>query len=347
MLAVSGGLPGDPENWALELKWDGVRALAEVAPEEVRVYARRGVLITSTYPELSALADLLAGHRAVLDGEVVAFEDGRPSFHRLQRRMHASRPSSRLIRSVPVRYMVFDLLELDGMSLLDLPYVQRRALLQDLELAAGPIEVAALPPGLRQGAGRGAAGLHRAGAAGGPDRQTAGLPLSAGEAGLLLAEDQELPHPGGPGRRLAYRQGPQGGHARLAAARRPRPGAAAVRRACRHRLRRRRARRAGGPSQAAGAPRLAGRGGASSGDRQGLPLGRARPGRRGRLHRVDGRRQGPPPVLAGPALGQGPPRRGPDGRSRMSRIQVEVEGRTLTLSNLDKPMYPEGSPRAR
>ncbi|WP_344450106.1 non-homologous end-joining DNA ligase [Actinocorallia aurantiaca] len=141
MLAVSGGLPGDPENWALELKWDGVRALAEVTPEEVRVYARRGVLITSTYPELSALADLLAGHRAVLDGEVVAFEDGRPSFHRLQRRMHAPRPSSRLIRSVPVRYMVFDLLELDGMSLLDLPYVQRRALLQDLELAAGPIEV--------------------------------------------------------------------------------------------------------------------------------------------------------------------------------------------------------------
>lgn len=141
MLAISGDLPGDPENWALELKWDGVRALAEVTPGEVRVHARRGVLITSTYPELSALTDLLAGHGAVLDGEVVAFEDGRPSFHRLQRRMHVPHPPPRLVRSVPVRYMVFDLLELDGMSLLDLPYVQRRALLQDLELAAGPIEV--------------------------------------------------------------------------------------------------------------------------------------------------------------------------------------------------------------
>ncbi|MEO3782214.1 non-homologous end-joining DNA ligase [Actinocorallia sp. B10E7] len=141
MLAVSGGLPDDPENWALELKWDGVRALAEVAFGEVRVYARRGVLITSTYPELSALADLLAGHRAVLDGEVVAFADGKPSFERLQRRMHVPHPPPRLVRSVPVRYVVFDLLKLDGMSLLDLPYVQRRALLEDLELAAGPIEV--------------------------------------------------------------------------------------------------------------------------------------------------------------------------------------------------------------
>ncbi|WP_344239986.1 non-homologous end-joining DNA ligase [Actinocorallia libanotica] len=166
MLAVSGGLPEDPENWALELKWDGVRALAEVGPEGVRVFARRGVPITSTYPELGALADLLAGHvdpgddprapegrpgrpslrsgppgRTLLDGEIVAFEEGRPSFERLQRRMHVPHPDRRLLRSVPVRYVVFDLLELDGMSLLDLPYVQRRALLQDLDLAAGPVEV--------------------------------------------------------------------------------------------------------------------------------------------------------------------------------------------------------------
>lgn len=145
MLATSGGLPDDPENWALELKWDGVRALAEVGPEGVRVYARHGVPITSSYPELQALSDLLAGHRAVLDGEIVAFDGGRPSFGRLQRRMHVPHPTRRLLRSVPVRYMVFDLLELDGMSLLDLPYVQRRALLRDLELAAGPVEV---PPHL-------------------------------------------------------------------------------------------------------------------------------------------------------------------------------------------------------
>lgn len=145
MLATSGGLPDDPEHWALELKWDGVRALAEVGPEGVRVYARHGVPITSTYPELQALTDLLAGHRAVLDGEIVAFADGRPSFERLQRRMHVPRPPRRLLRSVPVRYVVFDLLELDGMSLLDLPYVRRRALLQDLELDAGPVEV---PPHL-------------------------------------------------------------------------------------------------------------------------------------------------------------------------------------------------------
>lgn len=141
MLATLGELPDDLDRWGLELKWDGVRALAYVDNGEVRVCGRRGTPVTSNYPELGALADLMAGHDAIFDGEIVAFADGHPSFGRLQRRMHVAHPSPQLIRTVPIRYVVFDLLYLDGASLLDLPYSERRALLQDLDLAAGPIEV--------------------------------------------------------------------------------------------------------------------------------------------------------------------------------------------------------------
>lgn len=145
MLATPGSLPDDGAPWALELKWDGVRVLSRVGATGVRGCGRRGQDVTDRYPELSGLADLLPGHTAVLDGEVVAFDHGVPSFERLQRRMHVDHPGLRLVREVPVRYVIFDLLELDGLSLLDVPYGRRRELLDGLELVAGPIEA---PPHL-------------------------------------------------------------------------------------------------------------------------------------------------------------------------------------------------------
>lgn len=149
MLATIGRLPVDLTAWALELKWDGVRAIGYVdsgsGAGDVRATGRRGIAVHDRYPELATLAELLPGHDAVLDGEVVTFEDGRPSFERLQRRMHVSGPPPRLIREVPIRYLVFDLLYLDGHLLIDLPYAQRRELLDRLELEAGPIET---PPAL-------------------------------------------------------------------------------------------------------------------------------------------------------------------------------------------------------
>jgi bifunctional non-homologous end joining protein LigD len=149
MMADSGDLPSDSERWGLELKWDGVRVIAYVSSDGVRASGRRTNDLAGRYPELSGLADLLPHHDVILDGEVVAFEDGRPSFERLQRRMHVQRPDQRLIREVPVRFVVFDLLFLDGHLLFDIPYADRRALLNDLDLAAsGPVEV---PPYLHAG----------------------------------------------------------------------------------------------------------------------------------------------------------------------------------------------------
>jgi bifunctional non-homologous end joining protein LigD len=149
MLATTGELPDDVARWALEVKWDGVRALVYVTGGRVRAVGRRGIDATNRYPELQALADLLPDQTAVIDGEIVAFDsEGRPSFERLQHRMHMAHPDTRLIRQVPVHYVAFDLPYLSGHALYDLPYQERRALLDGLELAAGPIEA---PPYLHGG----------------------------------------------------------------------------------------------------------------------------------------------------------------------------------------------------
>jgi bifunctional non-homologous end joining protein LigD len=96
------------------------------------------------------LIGALGMHEAVLDGEIVAFdENGRPSFERLQRRMHVTAPSAirRLQSSMPVMYAIFDLLYLDGHSLIELPYRERRARLEALDLSGPAWRVPANHPG--------------------------------------------------------------------------------------------------------------------------------------------------------------------------------------------------------
>jgi bifunctional non-homologous end joining protein LigD len=137
MLARAGSLPRDDEHWAYEIKWDGVRALTYSEPGRIRFESRNGNDITGGYPELRPLNRALSSHSAILDGEIVAFDEhGRPSFGRLQQRMHVRGESAvkRLSKEVPVAYIVFDLLWLDGHALFDLPYSDRRELLKDLEL---------------------------------------------------------------------------------------------------------------------------------------------------------------------------------------------------------------------
>jgi len=136
MLARPGDLPADDGGWAYEMKWDGLRALAYLGGGQVRLLSRTGQDITGGYPELRGLGAAVGRRQAVLDGEIVAMaEDGWPDFERLQQRMNA-RPAMvpRLAGSVPVTYLAFDLLHLDGRPLLDEPYRTRRALLEELAL---------------------------------------------------------------------------------------------------------------------------------------------------------------------------------------------------------------------
>jgi bifunctional non-homologous end joining protein LigD len=140
MLARTGPLPPDDGRWAFEIKWDGVRAIAFVQGGRLVLRARTGRDVTARYPELRPLAAALAGREVVLDGEVVAFDGARPSFQKLQGRMHLTSEHAvrRLARDDPVHYIAFDLLYLDGRSLMDLRYDERRAALAELELS-GPM----------------------------------------------------------------------------------------------------------------------------------------------------------------------------------------------------------------
>ncbi len=152
MLARSGPLPRDGDRWAYEIKWDGVRTLIHSEPGRIRLVSRNGRDITASYPELRPLNRALSHHRAILDAEIVAFdENGRPDFGRLQQRMHLTGESQvrRRAREVPVVAVLFDLLWLDGHSLMGLAYDERRARLESLQLSGAAWQT----PGAHHGDG--------------------------------------------------------------------------------------------------------------------------------------------------------------------------------------------------
>jgi bifunctional non-homologous end joining protein LigD len=137
MLAKLAGLPGSEEGWAAEVKWDGVRAIAYCRPGRLELQTRNLRTVTEQYPEVRRLARQIGARDAVLDGELVAFdEEGRPSFERLQQRIHQTSESvvRRRMKSHPVTYVIFDLLYLDGHDLSAEPYTRRRELLEELGL---------------------------------------------------------------------------------------------------------------------------------------------------------------------------------------------------------------------
>jgi bifunctional non-homologous end joining protein LigD len=134
MKATAGDLPVG-EGWAYEIKWDGMRLVTEVEPAGVRAWSTRGRQVEVAFPELASLAGALAPLEATLDGEVVALDDtGRPSFERLQQRMHVASEveAARRAAEQPVAYVVFDLLHLDGHDLTGRPWHERRRLLDRL-----------------------------------------------------------------------------------------------------------------------------------------------------------------------------------------------------------------------
>ncbi|WP_207211789.1 non-homologous end-joining DNA ligase [Promicromonospora panici] len=130
---------GDPDEWAFEMKWDGIRTMARVEEQD----GRTAVGLTSRnhkdqgpgYPEIvDGLGRAVSG-KAVLDGEIVALDTrGRPSFARLQQRMNLADPREigRAVKRVPAQLFLFDVLEQDGEPLVDLPYTERRERLQAL-----------------------------------------------------------------------------------------------------------------------------------------------------------------------------------------------------------------------
>jgi len=138
MLATHGSVSAlKAGQWAFEGKWDGYRLLVEADHGKMRLRSRSGRDVTGEYPQLRSLAGDLGDHHTVLDGEVVALDkSGVPSFNEMQNRSQATR----------VEYWAFDLLYLDGRSLLRAKYQDRRKLLETLA-SAGNLTVLGLLPG--------------------------------------------------------------------------------------------------------------------------------------------------------------------------------------------------------
>lgn len=122
-------LPSGP-GWVYEFKWDGVRTLLDVTDGDVRLWSRVGNDVSRGYPELVRQAEGVGD--ALLDGEIVAFVDGRPSFERLQSRMHLRGTSdvARAATECPVTFVAFDLLRRFGVDLTTRPLRERRATLE-------------------------------------------------------------------------------------------------------------------------------------------------------------------------------------------------------------------------
>ncbi|HYL65355.1 MAG TPA: DNA ligase D [Candidatus Methylomirabilis sp.] len=140
MLASIGERPFSDANWLFEIKWDGVRALAWLDNGVLTLRARHGADITARYPEFAALPAALSARQAILDGEIAALDErGHSDFGRLQERMHVRAPAENLIARVPAVYFVFDLLYCDGYDLRRSPLIERKQLLQRLLHTSGKI----------------------------------------------------------------------------------------------------------------------------------------------------------------------------------------------------------------
>jgi bifunctional non-homologous end joining protein LigD len=142
MLArLASDLPRNDEDYGYEIKWDGIRALAYIDGGRVRLMNRNSRDATRQYPELRELGRAVGTLQVILDGEIVTFdENGRPSFERLQSRMHLASDSAirRRMQDIPAAYMIFDVLFLEGHSTMELSYTERRKLLDEQLKLEGP-----------------------------------------------------------------------------------------------------------------------------------------------------------------------------------------------------------------
>ena len=130
-------LLGDIGDWQVEWKWDGIRAQLVKRAETIHLWSRGEEPITTRFPEIAAAAAGLPGD-TVIDGEVLAYREGRPlPFSALQRRIGREQEVSRAVRNVPVVFMTYDLLEHNGTDVRAQPLGERRALLETIVAGAG------------------------------------------------------------------------------------------------------------------------------------------------------------------------------------------------------------------
>lgn len=138
MLATASTLPVNSSEYCFEIKWDGLRAVLYIENNQLSVISRNLRNITNQYPELQQMLNHQNSQQLIVDGEIVALtSDGFPSFSLLQHRMNVSstRSIQKLSQTIPVTYIIFDILQINNTILLSYPYKERRRNLQSLQLS--------------------------------------------------------------------------------------------------------------------------------------------------------------------------------------------------------------------
>jgi bifunctional non-homologous end joining protein LigD len=139
---------GDETGWAFEMKWDGVRAIGYLAAGRVKLLSRKGRDDTNTYFDVAEELTKINVQTAILDGEIVVTDAaGRPNFGLLQHRINLTKPADidRAAKTYPAQLLLFDILELNGQSLIKKTYQERREILEEL-VPATPGSRIQVPP---------------------------------------------------------------------------------------------------------------------------------------------------------------------------------------------------------
>jgi bifunctional non-homologous end joining protein LigD len=153
MLAKPAKLPLNGDQYSFEIKWDGIRAILYYTTDQIIITSRNLKDITSQYPELQQLKEMLVAQQVILDGEIIALDKkGHPSFSLLQQRMGLNSPTiiKNKMLEIPVTYIIFDILHFNQRSLVDLSYIERRHILEKLNLAGTNWQT----PDYQQGSGK-------------------------------------------------------------------------------------------------------------------------------------------------------------------------------------------------
>ncbi len=120
------------KDWIHQIKWDGIRGITYIENGEVRIFTKKGHERTDFYPEIKETVKLLEGKQAILDGEIVIFDDeGRPSFTQVlkRERVRSRKNLAYYVKKIPIKYILFDILYFDGMDLRQKPLYERKEIL--------------------------------------------------------------------------------------------------------------------------------------------------------------------------------------------------------------------------